>query len=209
MTDSRLHVTIRPMTTADVDQVVRLDRLSFPNPWPQRVYYQELSNPGRSYLLVMEPGDAPFSPNGGGPVGWVERIFGPGGNRPEPAPPGPLIGYSGFWRVADEAHISTIAIHPDWRGKKLGELLLWMMLRQALGQKVRIVTLEVRVSNTIAQNLYRKYAFKVIGRRNGYYSNDNEDAYTMGVSPLDDAYRTKLFEYGKQLAQRLRVTDRC
>jgi ribosomal-protein-alanine N-acetyltransferase len=206
--DTRPHVIVRPMALEDIDQVVIIDRLSFPNPWPPRTYRYEVGNNNRSRMFVLEPygANAGHNPNGRQQMGWLERLL--VGEQEESAPPSSLIGYSGLWNVADETHISTIAVHPDWRGLKLGELLLWMMLRHAIRQKARIVTLEVRISNEIAQNLYCKYGFEIVGRRRGYYSDNHEDAYNMGITPLDAAYRARLIEFGKQLARHVRVTDR-
>jgi ribosomal-protein-alanine N-acetyltransferase len=205
----RLAVVIRQMAAPDIDQVVALDRLSFTNPWPPRTYHYEVRNNTRSNMYVLEPGNglprpdpAPAQP------GWLERLIRPDGNNDngQSAPP-PLIGYCGFWQIADEAHISTIAVHPDWRGHKLGELQLWNMIRHALRRRASKVTLEVRVSNTLAQNLYVKYGFEVVGRRKAYYSDNKEDAYNMLVGPLDEAYHAKMIEWGRALAQLLRVTD--
>jgi ribosomal-protein-alanine N-acetyltransferase len=208
--DGRLAVVIRRMAAPDIDQVVTLDRLSFTNPWPPRTYHYEVRNNTRSNMYVLEPGDGTSRP---GPAstqqGWLERLIKPDGNNNnngQSSPP-PLIGYCGFWQIADEAHISTIAVHPDWRGYKLGELQLWSMIRHALRRQANKVTLEVRVSNTLAQNLYVKYGFEVVGRRRAYYSDNKEDAYNMLVGPLDDAYHARMVEWGRALAQRLRVTD--
>ena len=69
------------------------------------------------------------------------------------------------------------------------------------------MTLEVRVSNTLAQNLYVKYGFEVVGRRKSYYSDNKEDAYNMLAQPLDEAYHARMIEWGRALAQLIRVTD--
>jgi ribosomal-protein-alanine N-acetyltransferase len=204
----RLAVLIRKMAAPDIDQVVVLDRLSFTNPWPPRTYHYEVRNNTRSNMYVLEPGDG-FPRPGPAPEqpGWLERLIKPDGSDNGQASSIPLIGYCGFWQIADEAHISTIAVHPDWRGHKLGELQLWSMIRHALRRRATKVTLEVRVSNTLAQNLYVKYGFEVVGRRKAYYSDNKEDAYNMLVGPLDEAYHARMIEWGRALAQRLRVTD--
>lgn len=208
MSNTRLPVIVRYMTRDDIDQVLLIDRLSFPRPWPEHVYHQELSHFNRSKLFILERTDISPSPNGGQPNGPLAWILKP---RPaaDEAAPATQIGYSGLWQVADESHISTIAIHPDWRGRKLGELLIWMMVRQAIRHNSRIITLEVRVSNHVAQNLYRKYGFEILNRRKGYYSDNREDAFTMGVTPLDDTYREKVLTFGKALSTHLRVIDQC
>ncbi|WP_102349588.1 ribosomal protein S18-alanine N-acetyltransferase [Bacillus sp. Marseille-P3661] len=93
-----------------------------------------------------------------------------------------IIGYCGLWIILDEAHITNIAVLPQYRGKKLGDALLEQVLEfsKALGAKT--VSLEVRVSNTVAQNLYRKYGFKDGGIRKNYYVDNQEDALVMWVN---------------------------
>jgi ribosomal-protein-alanine N-acetyltransferase len=78
-----------------------------------------------------------------------------------------------------EAHISTIAVHPDYRGNGWGEILLAGMVQRSITLHAGFVVLEVRVSNTSAQNLYRKYEFQTATVKPKYYRNNNEDAYDM------------------------------
>ncbi len=99
-----------------------------------------------------------------------------------------LVGYGGYWLLADELHISTIAVHPQWRGKKLGELLLLQMLFSGYRHPANIATLEVRRSNRIAQNLYEKFWFELVGERRRYYRDTEEDALIMTVPALDARY---------------------
>jgi ribosomal-protein-alanine N-acetyltransferase len=93
----------------------------------------------------------------------------------------------GFWFIVDEAHISTIAVHPDFRQHGIGEILLQWALREALHLDAQLVTLEVRVSNHKAINLYEKYGFEVVGRRAHYYRDNNEDALLMTRINSDDS----------------------
>ncbi len=90
-----------------------------------------------------------------------------------------LLGYAGSWLVIDEAHITTIAVSPEYRGKKIGETLLTAVIDACYKNMVKYLTLEVRVSNTPAICLYEKYNFKSLGTRKGYYQNNNEDALIM------------------------------
>jgi len=90
-----------------------------------------------------------------------------------------LIGYAGSWLVLDEAHITNIAVSPEYRGKKVGEALLMSIFEACYKNMVKYLTLEVRVSNTPAIGLYEKYSFKSLGTRKGYYQNNNEDALIM------------------------------
>lgn len=89
-----------------------------------------------------------------------------------------IIGFVGIWIIFQEAQITTIAVHPDFRGKKVGEKLLDFVIDYCLKNHVKNIILEVRVSNTIAQNLYYKKGFKKVGLRKWYYK-DGEDALVM------------------------------
>jgi ribosomal-protein-alanine N-acetyltransferase len=140
------------MTISDLQTVLAIDRLSFPLPWSERTYRYELNENPSSYMYVVEVHE---------------------GRNPK------VIGYVGFWFIVDEAHISTLAVHPDYRGHGIGELLLKTAINHAEELDARIVTLEVRISNQIAISLYEKYNFKVVGSRPRYYRDNNEEALLM------------------------------
>lgn len=93
-----------------------------------------------------------------------------------------IVGYCGMWLVMDEAHVTNIAIHPDQRGKKMGEGLMQAAIDAAKANGAVLMTLEARVSNTVAQNLYRKLGFKNGGIRKRYYTDNYEDAIVMWVN---------------------------
>jgi ribosomal-protein-alanine N-acetyltransferase len=114
---------------------------------------------------------------------------------PPPNPVGryPIIGFAGLWLMVDEAHVTTIGIAPEHRGKGIGELLFLALIDIALEMKANWLTLEVRVSNSVAQNLYRKYGLTTAGTKKHYYSDNGEDAYLMWSEPLhSDAFRERL-----------------
>lgn len=90
-----------------------------------------------------------------------------------------IVGYVGVWFVVDEGHITNVAVHSDYRGKKIGDKLVKEMVKLCKESKLVAMTLEVRSSNTVAQNLYRKYGFKMGGIRKEYYSDNKEDATIM------------------------------
>ena len=92
---------------------------------------------------------------------------------------GDIIGYGGLWLIIDEAHITNIALKSKARGKKLGERLLRYLMLKSAAFGAKRMTLEVRVSNHIAQNLYKKLGFQAEGIRRGYYSDNSEDAIIM------------------------------
>lgn len=89
------------------------------------------------------------------------------------------VGYAGCWHIAGEGHITNIAVHPDYRRRALGSRLLENMQREAERCGVRLLTLEVRVSNAAAIALYKKFGFETVGARKHYYSDNGEDALIM------------------------------
>ena len=92
---------------------------------------------------------------------------------------GKVAGYVGIWFVVDEGHITNVAVHEDYRGQKIGDQLIKELVQVCKDNKIVSMTLEVRTSNTVAQNLYRKYGFKMAGIRKEYDSNNKEDAIIM------------------------------
>jgi ribosomal-protein-alanine N-acetyltransferase len=95
-----------------------------------------------------------------------------------------LVGYGGMWLMVDEAHITTFAVHPRWRRRRIGERLLLAFLDLAVDRRAREATLEVRLSNLAARRLYEKYGFRPVGLRPRYYSDNHEDALIMTTEPL-------------------------
>ncbi|EGT3797309.1 ribosomal protein S18-alanine N-acetyltransferase [Clostridioides difficile] len=92
---------------------------------------------------------------------------------------GKIVGYVGIWLILDEGHINNVAVHSDYRGKKIGDKLIKGIVDLCKDNNIASMTLEVRASNKIAQNLYRKYGFKMGGIRKEYYSDNKEDAIIM------------------------------
>jgi ribosomal-protein-alanine N-acetyltransferase len=165
------------MRVADVPAIMKIENKAFPKPWKAHAYEYEITrNQMASYQVVsVNIGDKPSE----------------------------IVGYTGHWLLADEIHISTIATHPQWRGHHLGELLFLNTLFMAYDYKkpqAALVTLEVRRSNVVAQNLYRKYRLELVGERKRYYQG-NEDALLMTVEPLDAAYRSFLKEQWVKLSK--------
>lgn len=93
-----------------------------------------------------------------------------------------IVGFCGMWLILDECHVTNIAILPEERGKKLGERLMKAAIEVAKSQGAKLMTLEARVSNQVAQNLYRKLGFQNGGIRKRYYSDNYEDALVMWVN---------------------------
>ncbi len=96
-----------------------------------------------------------------------------------------VVGFGGIWLMVDEAHITTFAIHPDWRRLRLGERLLVALLDVAVERRADEATLEVRLSNLAARRLYEKFGFRPVGIRPRYYTDNGEDALIMTTERLD------------------------
>jgi len=106
---------------------------------------------------------------------------------------GEIVAYGGIWVILEDSHITTIAVHPDYRGRRLGERMLIHLLDEAIERGASWITLEVRESNQVAQKLYRKYGFTNVSTRRGYYSDNNENAVVMWAGNLrGDLYRNRL-----------------
>jgi [ribosomal protein S18]-alanine N-acetyltransferase len=97
-----------------------------------------------------------------------------------------VAAYGGMWLMVDEAHITTFAVHPAWRRRRIGERLLLAFLDLAMDRDAHEATLEVRLSNLAARKLYEKYGFRPVGLRPHYYRDDHEDALIMTTTPLSE-----------------------
>ncbi|CAA9560293.1 MAG: Ribosomal-protein-S18p-alanine acetyltransferase [uncultured Thermomicrobiales bacterium] len=180
---------IEPMQQDDVPEVSQVERRCFTNPWPSSAYRRELRNPEHNYYIVArwrDDGAPPPQPVEERPRAPLTLL--PFVRRAEPAPSrNPILGFGGMWIMLDEAHITTIGVVPEHRGRSLGELLFVTLLDEAARRKARWVTLEVRVSNASAQSLYRKYGFTQQGLRKRYYSDNGEDAHIMWSPSLHES----------------------
>jgi ribosomal-protein-alanine N-acetyltransferase len=117
-----------------------------------------------------------------------------------------VIGFSGFWVLAEEAHISSIAVRETHRRTGIGDLLLISLFSMAVELKARIVTLEVRASNITAQNLYTKYGFMHVGVRRGYYNDNKEDGLIMTTENItSSAFQSKLQQLKQALSEKLDI----
>ena len=173
-----LPYVVEPMRLRDIREVMEIEQDSFPAPWSARAYRHELLDNDLSYYFVARQRWAERPK-----LGLLARIRRSLGVGIRPA----ILGHSGFWLMVGEAHISTIAVQPDWRRRGIGELLLVAMLDRATELEATIVTLEVRVSNVTAQNLYYKYGFRQVELRRRYYRDRDEDALVMSTERLTSA----------------------
>ena len=188
-----LPYAVEPMRLEDIQDVVEIERLAFPSPWPARAYRYEVAQNRLAHYFVArrQSPELPEDQAQEGPPSLLQRIqtwgqIGRSDNRP-------IVGYCGFWIAAQEAHISTIAVDPRYRGQGIGQLLLITAIEKAMELSATLMSLEVRVSNLVAQNLYRKYGFKPVGRRPRYYSDNREDALIMTADHITSAPYQRIF----------------
>jgi len=211
---------VEPMRIEHIPAVSAIEKLSFPQPWPQNAYRREIAENRMAYYVVArrladeeiddQPSAAPPpnpSQQSGDILGRLSRFL-----RPAEPPRSAqleaelrsIVGYAGIWVMTDEAHVTTIASHPNVRGRGVGEFLLVALIHRGMDIGARWMTLEVRASNAVAQNLYRKYTFKEMGVRRRYYSDNGEDALVMWTDALDsDSFLASLDQNERKLAERL------
>lgn len=203
---------LRPMHEGDITQAVQIDRDAFPENRYAPPFRRDLRERKYAHYLVAVAHDAPYNDyarkndlpptdkpagngrrRGGRITNTVKRLL---GANTDAAPPTEelIAGYLGLWAVIDEGHVTSVGVRKSHRGQGIGELLLIGAVEASKLLNCHSVTLEVRVSNEVAQNLYKKYGFKVVGRRKRYYSDNGEDAYVMTTDPIDTPQFSGLFE---------------
>lgn len=202
------------MTMVDVPRVVEIERLAYPSPWPPSAYRKELQDNRWAHYIVLRDTQIPHGNAAQVPItGEKARRFFPFSflpGRTTTAVSSPnlasIIGFAGLWLMVDEAHVTTIAMHPDFRRRGLGEYMLASLIEIAYDIGARWVTLEVRVTNYNAQNLYRKYGFREQGLRKRYYSDNQEDALIMWTEEIHSpAYRQRFQDLKNDLMQKLAI----
>lgn len=194
-------LTLRYMRLEDVPQVITIDKLSFDPPWSTRSYNYEITESNYSHMVVLEEDDAAR------PASGLRRLV-QSLNRTSPPRTSRVVAYGGLWHIVDEAHISTIATHPDERGKGYGEIVLAAMVRRSVTLNASYIVLEVRVSNVAAQALYKKYEFEIVDTKPRYYHNNGEDAYDMRLNIDDLARRDRIHRRLNDILYEYNVVDR-
>jgi len=121
-----------------------------------------------------------------------------------------VVGFCGLMLVADEGHLTNVAVHPDRRRRSIAAQLMLVTMRRARALSLIGVTLEVRVTNTGAQELYRRFGFVPGGVRRNYYADVGEDALIMWAHDIDtDCYAERLEGIESMLPSPLSVDPRC
>lgn len=154
-----MEVFIRRMELKDVERVHAIDVQSFNLPWPERSFQFELTQNSATRLWVAEVKDA---------QGELQ-----------------VVGFVVIWLILDEAHVGTLAIHPDYRRQGIATKMLAHALLDARQAGAAKAFLEVRRGNLAAQRLYQRFGFLVVGMRPRYYRDNQEDALLMTLNELD------------------------
>ena len=154
---------IEPLRRRHVPAVARLERLVSTNPWSADLFRGELALPEASRYYR------------------VARL----GGR--------LVGFGGLMFVLDEAHVTTLTVHPDRRGHSIGTRLMLVLAREAVARGTTAMTLEVRMGNEAARALYQRFGFAPAGVRKDYYAEVGEDALIMWAHDVDgEEYAARL-----------------
>ncbi len=189
---------VRLMHREDVAQVTEIDREAFPTLSPPVNYGRELENRLAHYIVACDEGErveeseveATLEKDPPGLVSRVRHLFNHNrffGYELPKSGKQYITSFAGFWIMAGEAHITSIAVRELHRRQGIGELLLISVINLAAELNARIITLEVRTSNTIAQGLYYKYDFTQAGLRRNYYVDNKEDAVIMSTENITSA----------------------
>ena len=154
------------MLLDDLVEVMKIEPRCFGvNHWSRESFAVELSNPNSAYFVARSP-----------------------------EMNNELVGYTGFWQILEEAHLTTLAVHPAHRRRYLGEQLLLHSIAGAQKVGAKWMTLEVRASNEAAKNLYYKYGFRECGKRPHYYHDNNEDALVLWTGNITAPYFQQLLK---------------
>lgn len=163
-------IVVAPMRRRHVRGVLAVERLVYPRPWSPALFASELAqHDSRRYVVALAP--------------QSERsLFGR-----------KVVGYAGVMVTVREAHITTVAVHPEHHRQKIATRLLIAILEEARALGAEAATLEVRMANRGAQRLYTGFGFAPVGVRPGYYAETGEDALIMWVHDLQsEAYAARL-----------------
>lgn len=164
-----MKLVIQSMEQEHLREVERIESLCFPVRWPENSFQKEIQDNRRIALYL---------------VALLN---------------GRVIGYAGAWSVLDEAHITTVAVDPDFQNRSVATALVLDLLGRVVEAGVRWATLEVREGNEAAFRLYQRFGFTKVGVRKGYYD-DGSDALVMWAGNLQGlAFRTRLEELKKNL----------
>lgn len=175
--NKKTQIKFRKMQESDIDKILEIEKRVYgQHCWSKDGFSAELNNQNGNYFSAFD------------------------------AETNELLGYGGFWIVIDEAHITTIAVNPDFQNKGIGEALLQKFIDVGHEEEVKWFTLEVRITNLPAQNLYKKYSFESCGVRHKYYQDTQEDGLIMWTENIQsDKFKSKYLDLKTKLSERVSV----
>ena len=176
-------IEIKSLISNEVSEVAALDRVCLGGFWADDAYLREIDS-DKSSLVGLH-------------LSEFEN-----GNSSQ------MIGMGCLWSIVEEAHITLLAIHPDYRRQGLGQLLLLYLLKDAIARKLEWATLEVNENNLAAVRLYQKYGFEIAGKRKNYYQPAGDDALVLWLKQIQqDEFKSNLLKWQSQLRDRLSIND--
>ena len=149
-------ISVRRMTKADVKAVYAIETATFSVPWPETSFHHELEENPAARYLVAVDEDDT------------------------------VIAYAGAWMIFEEGHITNIAVREAFRGRGVGRVLTKALIQYAANLGVQYMTLEVRKSNMVAQNMYKQLGFEKLSVRKRYYPDNQEDAILMVLQRMPE-----------------------
>ena len=165
MDNEILKVKIMKMEKEHLDSVVEIEELVNPNHhWSKDSFLNEIQNKLANYVCIIDTKNDM------------------------------VLGFAGFWEILEEAHITSISVHPDFRRRGLATELMKYIVNSCYKKMIKYITLEVRASNFSAISLYEKFGFKSVGRRKKYYQDNNEDALIMWSENIFDKNYKELYD---------------
>ncbi|MEH2162620.1 MAG: ribosomal protein S18-alanine N-acetyltransferase [Nostoc sp.] len=170
-----LDLEIKLLTADHLSAILELDQACFGGLWTLEGYKRELDSPNSDLLGLFSPSTSTS-----------------------------LLGMGCFWSILDEAHITILAVHPEYHRQGLGQALLYSLIKTACDRRLERATLEVRASNLTAISLYQKFGFKTAGRRRGYYQDNGEDALILWLPDLQySKFKATLDQWYSMISDRL------
>lgn len=164
-----MEVRIEKMKREHIDDILVIEELSYgAHHWSYDSFLTELNNQISSYRCALVDDKSALQ------------------NK--------CVGYMGIWKIMDEAHVTNLSVHPDYRNQKIAHRLLLDSIDECYKEKIKFITLEVRVSNEKAIHLYEKFGFKSLGIRKKYYQDNNEDALIMWSENIFDKKYKELYD---------------
>ena len=168
-------IEIKFLTPSEVTKVVTLDRICLGGLWQKEAYLREIES-DKSTLLALHLLNSNLD------------------NSSQ------IVGMGCLWSIVDEAHVTLLAIHPNYRRQGLGQLLLLSLLEDAIARKLEWATLEVNENNLAAVKLYQKYGFRVAGTRKNYYQPQGDNALVLWLKNIQQQeFKICLSRWRRQL----------